>query len=353
MSGFVSGTGRRLTARRLGLVVGLSVLACAVIGVLATSIGVSDDRSGHHLELLGLRALDANTFEHQMLAVRLPRVLASLVTGAALAGAGCALQALLRNPLAEPFTLGISSGSSLGAVAAIAFGAQRVLGQGAIGLAALAGALATVFVIWRLAQVGRHLPPATLVLAGVAISMFCSSASVLIQYTSDFTDVEHMLTWMMGGLGSVRLVEVEVASVPIAGGLVVLMLYGKEMNALAAGEEAAASIGVAVARTQRVLFVVASLLVGSAIAVVGPIGFVGLVVPHALRALVGPDHRALLPASIFGGAIVLVVCDTIARTIIPLHQLPTGAVTAVLGVPFFFAILLANKRRAALWGTRA
>ena len=353
MSDFLSaGAGERLTARRLVVVVGLCALACAVIAVLAPLIGVVQDRSGWHVELLGLNALDPDSFDHQILAVRLPRVIASLVTGAALAGAGCALQALLRNPLAEPFTLGISSGSSLGAVVAIRFGAERAFGHGAIGVAALIGAVATMFLIWRLAQIGRHLPPATLILAGVAISMFCSSVSVLIQYTSEFADVEHMLSWMMGGLDAVRMGWVGYASIPIGGGLVVLVLYGKEMNALAGGSEAAASVGVAVARTQLVLFAVASLLVGSAIAVVGPIGFIGLVVPHALRAVVGPDHRALLPASMFGGAIVLVFCDTLARTIIPLNHLPTGAVTAVLGVPFFFGILLAHKRRAALWGAR-
>jgi len=188
------------------------------------------------------------------------------------------------------------------------------------------------------------------VLAGVAIAMFCSSASVLIQYTSELADIEHMLGWMMGGLDAVRLQWVEYAAVPIGGGLVVLTLYGKEMNALAAGAEVAASLGVRVARTQFVLFTVSSLLVGSAIAVVGPIGFVGLVVPHALRAIIGPDHRALLPASMFGGAIVLSICDTLARTIIPMHHLPTGAVTAVIGVPLFFGILIANKQKASLWG---
>jgi iron complex transport system permease protein len=128
------------------------------------------------------------------------------------------------------------------------------------------------------------------------------------------------------------------------------MFYGRELNALAAGSEAAASVGVSVARTQTVIFVVASLLVGSAIAVAGPIGFVGLVVPHALRALAGPDHRLLLPASILGGAVVLTVCDTLARTVLVPAQLPTGAVTAVLGVPFFVVILVGHKRHASMWG---
>jgi len=351
MSGFVSGTGRRLTAGRLTAIVVLSLIACAVMALFALLIGRGNEHGTYPIEMLGRTAFDPVSIDHQILVgVRLPRVLACVVTGAALAGAGCALQALLRNPLADPFTLGISSGSSLGAVIAIRFGAERAFGYGAIGVAALLGALGTLLLIWKLAQVGRHLPPATLVLAGVAIAMFCSSASVLIQYTSDFTDIEHMLGWMMGGLAAVRLEWVEYATAPIAAGLIVLVLYGKEMNALAAGAEVAASLGVAVARTQLVLFAVSSLLVGSAIAVVGPIGFVGLVVPHALRAIIGPDHRALLPASMFGGAIVLTLCDTIARILIPMHQLPTGAVTAVIGVPLFFGILLANKKKASLWG---
>ena len=350
MSGFVSGSARRLTGKRLLAIVIVLLILAAAIAVFALLFGLANNHGSWSPELLGRAALDDGTLDHQILVVRLPRILACVVTGAALAGAGCALQALLRNPLADPFTLGISSGSSLGAVVAIRFGAERAFGYGAIGVAALAGAMATLLVIWKLAQVGRHLPPATLVLAGVAIAMFCSSASVLIQYTSDFTDIEHMLGWMMGGLDAVRLQWVEYAALPIGAGLVILMLYGKEMNALAAGPEVAASLGVRVARTQLVLFAVSSLLVGSAIAVVGPIGFVGLVVPHALRAIIGPDHRALLPASMFGGAIVLTICDTLARTIIPLHHLPTGAVTAVIGVPLFFGILVANKKKASLWG---
>jgi len=351
MTGFLGGgPTKRLTGRRLAVVIGGCALACAAVAVLAPLIGVASDRSGWHLELLGARAFDRAALDHQILALRLPRVVAALVSGAALAGAGCALQALLRNPLAEPFTLGISSGSSLGAVIAIRIGAERAFGHGAIGIAALVGALATMFVIWRLAQVGGHLPAATLILAGVAISMFCSAVSLLIQYTSDFTDVEHMLSWMMGGLDSVRLAWTGYASIPVVGGLVALIAYGREMNALAAGSEAAASVGVAVARTEVVLFSTASLLVGSAIAVVGPIGFVGLVVPHALRVVIGSDHRTLVPASMLCGGIVLMFCDTVARTILPLNHLPTGAVTAVLGVPFFFAILLAHKRRVGAWG---
>ena len=349
MSGFVSARGGRLTLRRLVVVVSVCAGICAVVAVLAPLLGVSVGRGGRSLELMGLEALDAGTPSHAIFAVRLPRVLASLLIGGALAGAGCALQALLRNPLAEPFTLGISSGSSLAAVLAIRLGVEDAFGGAGVGLAALMGAVGTLVLVERLARVGRQLPPATLVLAGVTISMFCSSASVLVQYTSDFAEVSHMLAWMMGGLDAVRLGATEYAALPIVGGLFVLCLYGRDLNALAAGPEVAASLGVSVVRTQTIVFAIASLLVGSAIALGGPIGFIGLIVPHALRSVIGPDHRLLLPASIFGGAVLLTVCDTLARTLIAPAHLPTGAVTAVLGGPFFVAILVRQKSRAALW----
>ncbi len=350
MSGFISGRGHRLTARRF--VIGLAVCAAlaALVAVASLMIGVGTDRGGRHLELLGSDALTAGTFEAKILAVRIPRVIAALLVGGALAGAGCALQALLRNPLAEPFTLGISSGSSLAAVLAIRFGVEGAFGGAGVSAAALFGAMATLLIVWRLAQVGSALPPATLILAGVTLSMFCSAASVLIQYTSDFTEVTRMLRWMLGGLDSMQLTTVQYAAAPILGGLVLLALHGRALNALAAGPDVAASLGVPVARTTAVVFFLASLLVGAAIAVAGPIGFVGLIVPHALRAILGPDHRLLIPASVFGGAVLLTICDTLARTVTAPAPLPTGAVTALLGGPFFVMILVKQKRRAAMWG---
>ena len=350
MSGFLSGRAGRLTLRRLVVALVICAGVTALCAGLAPLIGVNNT-GGWHIGMMGLDALDPASTEHAILwAVRIPRVLAALLVGSALAGAGCALQALLRNPLAEPFTLGISSGASLAAVLAIRLGVEGAFGFAGIGGAALIGAAGTLVVVWRLARIGRHLPPATLVLAGVTMSMFCSSASVLIQYTSDFTEVTHMLQWMLGGMETVRMVTLGYAALPIGAALVMLIGYARELNALAAGTDVAASLGVAVGRTQTVVFATASLLVGAAIAVVGPIGFIGLIVPHALRAMLGPDHRLLLPASMFGGATVLAICDTLARTVVPLHHLPTGAVTAVLGVPFFVVILLGQKQRAALWG---
>jgi iron complex transport system permease protein len=194
------------------------------------------------------------------------------------------------------------------------------------------------------------LPPATLILAGVTVSMWCSAASVLIQYTSDFSEVSHMLRWMMGSLDSIRYDHVEYTAPWLIVGMGALSWYTRELNALAAGPEAAASVGVSVARTQTAVFGIASLLIGTAIALAGPIGFIGLIVPHTLRAILGPDHRLLLPMSILGGGILLVLCDTLARTITAPAQLPTGAVTAVLGGPLFVSILIRQKQRAAMWG---
>ena len=340
---------KRVTMRRLVIVTTACALLAAVVALLAVLVG----RNGTKLELLSLGAFDRDSPEHAIVAqVRVPRVLATLLVGGALAGAGCALQALLRNPLAEPFTLGISSGSSLAAVLAIKLGAAEAFGSAGLGGAAMLGAIAALGAVMAMSRVGRQLPPATIVLVGVAISMFCGAASLLVMYTSDYTDVNAMLAWMIGGFDSIWLVRVQQFAVPIVVGLAVLVVYGRELNALAAGSEAAASVGVAVGRTQVVVFATASLLVGAAIAIAGPVGFIGLVVPHALRALLGPDHRVLLPASIFGGALVLTICDTLARTVLAGNHLPTGAVTPVLGVPVFVAILVRGKRQAAMWSMK-
>ncbi|HEY5928429.1 MAG TPA: iron ABC transporter permease [Kofleriaceae bacterium] len=350
MSGFVSGRGRVLTRRRLAIVLGACAVLCGLVALIAPQLGVAMTRSGRALQLLGFDSFDAASPEHKVLMVRLPRVLGAMLVGGALAAAGCTLQALFRNPLAEPFTLGISSGASLAAVLAIRLGVEDAFGGAGVGMSALAGALGTSVLIERLGRVGRQLPPATLVLAGITMSMFCSAASVLIQYTSDFSDVSHMLAWMVGGLDSIRFHGLEYASLPIGVCLLLVFWYARELNALAAGPDVAASLGVAVARTQLVLFALTAVLVGVAIALAGPIGFIGLVVPHTLRALLGPDHRLLVPASVFGGATLLVLCDTLARTLTAPAHLPTGAVTAVLGGPFFIVILVRSKRYAAMWG---
>jgi iron complex transport system permease protein len=353
-SGFLGASLRRLTRTRLLATLGLCGLAALLVALLSPLVGV-DPHGTTALALLDPAAIwagpaDAGLEARIFWMSRLPRVLAALLVGAGLAAAGCAFQALLRNPLAEPFTLGISSGSALAAVIAIRLGLDTALGSSGVGVAALAGAGATVLVVWRLSRVGDALPPATMLLAGITISMFCSAGSLLVQYTADFSEIARMLRWMMGGLDWIAYERLLRAAVPVAVGLAIMLALARSFNALSAGPDAAASVGVDATRATTIGFVTASLLVGAGIALAGPIGFVGLIVPHALRALVGPDHRVLLPASMLLGGSLLVLCDTLARVVLAPDQLPVGVVTALLGGPFFLLILVREKRRGRIWG---
>ncbi|MEZ4398974.1 MAG: iron ABC transporter permease [Kofleriaceae bacterium] len=341
---FVGGSAR-LTRARWIAVMTMGLVVVGLLLVLAPLVGPGHD--GRGVALMSPSALwgdgvDATIFWN----VRLPRTLAAALVGAALAAAGCAFQAVLRNPLAEPFTLGVSSGASLAAVIAIRLGVASVLGTAGVGAAAVVGAVAAVALVWQLGRVGSSLPPATLILAGVTVSMFCSAAALVVQTTADFAEISRMLRWMMGGLEWTQLATVLRALPAVALGAAVLLWQGRDLNALAAGDEAAASVGVAVGRAQTLAFAAASLLVGTSIAIAGPVGFVGLIVPHALRAMVGPDHRVLVPMSLVGGAALVVVCDTVARM---LGQLPVGVVTALAGGPFFLMLLVRGKRGSALW----
>lgn len=344
IASFLVGT-RRLDRARFASALLICAALCIVVGLAAPLVGAG--LPGQGIDLISPSAIWGDDVEHTIYwRVRMPRVLGSLLTGAALATAGCAFQAVLRNPLAEPFTLGVSSGASLAAVVAIRLGVGTVLGTTGVSAAAVAGAITTVIVVWRLARVGDALPPATLILAGVTVTMFCSAASLMIQYTSGFADQAKMLRWMMGGLEWMMYETVLRAAPAVIAGIAILVAIARSLNAMAAGPEAAASVGVDAGRTETLTFGAASLLVGASIAIAGPIGFVGLIVPHALRALIGPDNRVLLPASALCGAALLAICDTIAAVF---NQVPVGVITALLGGPFFLLLLVRGKRGADLW----
>jgi iron complex transport system permease protein len=345
------GRSTRLTGARLASVLAACLGVAALVTLLAPLIGVEMRPGGRTIELISPSAFrDDGSIDHRILLYgRLPRALGAMLVGAALAAAGCTFQAVLRNPLAEPFTLGISAGSSLGAVIAIRFGIEGLLAGTGVGLAAVLGAMAAVSAVWLLGRVGGSLPPATMLLAGVAVATWCSSTAMLVQSTSDFTETSRMVHWLMGDLESLRWASLARATGPIAVGLVVLMSLARDLNALAAGHEAAAAVGVAVGRSQTIAFVASSLLVGAAISISGPIGFIGLMVPHGMRWLIGPDHRALLPASILVGGAALVVCDTLARTVIAPHHLPVGVVTAFFGAPVLLFLLVRAKSSVGLW----
>ena len=271
---------------------------------------------------------------------RLPRVLLAAIVGGALATAGAALQGLLRNPLAEPHLIGVSGGAALGAVLAVLFGGRTAVAQaGLLPLAAAAGALVSVAVIYRLALVNGRLQPYVLLLAGVVYNAFAGALILGVNAVADSYQAQGILFWLMGNLTTVGYRLVAVIGVYAAIGSLWLVLQARQLNVLSLGDDAALQLGVAVDRTRRAVFLAASLLVGAVVSVSGMIGFVGLIVPHVMRLLLGADHRLLLPASLVAGAIFLVWADTVARVALGVVEVPVGVVTALCGGPFFVYLL--------------
>lgn len=273
---------------------------------------------------------------------RLPRVLAGALVGAALASAGVVFQAMLRNPLATPFTLGVSAGSSLGAMLAILFGASASLGPlSAVPLASLGGAIfAAAIVYWLATRPGRPISTSVLLLAGVTLNSFFSALILFAQFLADYAQVYRAARWLMGDLDVGGLSPLLGALPLVVAAFAMFVFLPGALNLLSLGPDAAAARGVDVARTQRIAFVSASLATAAAVSLAGPIGFVGIVVPHLVRLLVGVDHRIVLPASALFGASFLVACDLVARTFIAPVEIPVGVVTAMIGGPFFLWLLV-------------
>ena len=251
---------------------------------------------------------------------------------------------MFRNPLATPFTLGTASGASLGAAIYIRLGiAFSLFGISGISYAAFIGSLLAVGLVYGLTRVKTGFSTATLLLAGVAVSFFFSSLILFIHYMSGFANSFRIMRWMMGSVdltGYDGLLEM----LPLVGtGALIVFFHANELNLLMTGDDLAASRGVNVNRTKKTLFIAASLMIGSVVAFCGPIGFVGMMAPHICRLLVGCEHRLLIPASVFFGGTFLVVCDTLARTLIAPVEMPVGVITALLGGPFFIWLLLSRK----------
>ena len=278
---------------------------------------------------------------------RIPRVLLAAIVGGALATAGAALQALLRNPLADPHLLGVSGGAALAGVCALVLH-PVFLGQTVVvPFAAFAGALASTWIVFRLARVARHLEAYTLLLVGVIYNAFTGALLMFINSVVDFYQAHGVLFWLMGSLGPRDYGVIASLGLYSLVGLIALVLRARELDCLTLGDDRAAELGVAVERARARVFVVASLLVGAVVSVSGMIGFVGLVVPHLVRLAFGADHRLVLPATYLGGAIFLVWADTIARVALGATEIPVGVVTAICGGPFFVYLLRRERRRAA------
>lgn len=269
--------------------------------------------------------------------LRAPRVLLAYLVGGGLAVSGAALQALVRNPLADPYLLGMSGGAGLGAVAAIAAG---VAGPWGVPLAAFAGAVASVGLVYRLSVVAGHrLDPRVLVLAGVVVGAFAASIMTTIVVLSSAAELRNAFLWLLGGLGAASWPAVAAFGAYAVLPLGLLFLEARSLDLLALGEEPARHLGADVERTRRIVVLATALLTAASVALCGIIGFVGLVVPHAVRLLNGPLHRPLLPLAFACGGAFLVAADTVARSVVPPLELPVGAVTALAGVPLFAVLL--------------
>ncbi len=276
--------------------------------------------------------------------IRLPRIIFAFLVGASLSLVGAAFQVLLRNELATPYTLGISSGGALGAVIAIKTGLViYVLGFSSSVVFSVAGSLLTVGIIFFIARERYEISTYTLLLAGVTIGLFFSAMILFIHYLADFTETYRMIRWLMGALDVVGWrypLAVSVIFIPV---FVYLYFNASAFNLLLSGSELARARGVNVRSLQKWSFVTASILVGTCVSMAGPIGFIGLIVPHVVRLLFGPDHRKLFVLTVLFGGIFLVWADTLARTIIAPAELPVGIITSMVGGPFFIYLLVRNK----------
>jgi iron complex transport system permease protein len=328
-----------LQRRFIRTVAGFGALTVITL-VIAPLVGPTsiDLRRAFDFSILFTDNVDAQIF----FVARLPRTLAGACVGALFASAGVVFQGLLRNPLATPFTLGVSTGAALGAVLAITFNwSVSLIGISAVPVAAFVGSLVAVGIVYALAQ-ARHrgLSTTVLLLAGVTMNAFFSAMILFVQYFASFADTYRTLRWLMGDL-DVSSYQPLLAALPTT--IVAFAVFGwlaRPLNLLSLGADSAESRGLDVTRAQRAAFFSASLATGAAVSIGGPIGFVGIIIPHLVRLLVGPDHRLVLPAAALFGAAFLVGCDLVARTILAPVELPVGIITALIGGPFFLWLLI-------------
>ena len=273
--------------------------------------------------------------------LRLPRIIIGVLVGAALGVAGAAVQGIFRNPMAEPYTVGVSSGAALGAIVVIFFG-MTIAGTYTLPIVSFLFALGTILTVYRIAKVDGKIPVGILLLSGIAISLFLQAIVSTFMYMAG-EELQRMVFWIMGGLWGRNWTHVQMILPPILLGTLGIFSFSKDLDAMLLGEESAQHLGVRVERTKKYLLILASVVTAAAVAVSGVIGFVGLIIPHIMRILVGPRHRILFPASAFGGAIFLVWADNLARVLPTVGELPVGIITALAGGPFFIYLLKKKK----------
>lgn len=283
--------------------------------------------------------------------VRIPRVLLAAMVGAALAASGVIFQALLRNPLADPYILGVSSGAGLGAMIAVISGLSWTLwGRSPIAVFAFVGALGTVWLVWGIGRITGRYQVTGLLLAGVVVNAFLSAMILFLVSIARGQQLYATIFWLMGNMAEEDFSVLWVGGGCITAGVVALFFLGPQLNIISVGHEDARSIGVAVEKVEFAAFAISAFITAVAVSLSGLIGFVGLIVPHAVRLLFGPDHRQLLPLGSLAGAMFLVVADTVARMVVAPAQLPVGVVTAMIGGPFFLFLLIRHSKKV-YWPT--
>lgn len=315
------------------------MLACSLIGT--ESISLKTVFKGPVIQ-------EANPDYEIFVQFRLPRIILACLVGAALACSGVVFQALLRNPLADPYILGISSGAGLGVIIAVISGLDwMLLGRSPIAVFAFAGALGTVWLVWFIGRLTGKFHVTGLLLAGVVVNAFFSAVIMFLTSIAKSQQVHSTIFWLMGNITEEDFLVLWLGTGFVIAGISALFYISPQLNALSFGEEDARSMGVNITRTQLIAFAIAAGITAIAVSLSGLIGFVGLLVPHAVRLVFGPDHRQLLPLSGIFGAIFLVIADTLARIIIAPAQLPVGVVTAILGGPFFLVLLVKYSRKVS------
>jgi iron complex transport system permease protein len=329
---------KHLTAARFASVLGSLVVLLAVACVLGLALGPSTLGVADVVQALFGDAATGAAVDI-VWRIRLPRVALAGLVGACLSVAGVVFQALLRNPLADPFILGVSGGAALGGIAMLSLAGLLGLGYAAVPPAAFAGAVVATLLLYLVAGVRGRVSAANLLLTGVVFNAFASAAIVFMASAAGLTEGARIFLWLVGNLSAARIDVAPWLVVFLVLGLGGALALSRSLNVLALGDEAAEQLGVPVAAHQRILLLATSLMVGAAVSVAGLVGFVGLIIPHLLRLILGPDHRLLVPAAALGGAAFLVLCDTAARTLLGGRELPVGAITAIVGGPLFLVLL--------------
>ena len=341
-------------AKRWKLIITGLIVALIITVIVSLNIGFAPISFSEIMPILGSRIPGINGLispdaflpvnQSIILDIRLPRILSALIIGAALSVSGVLFQGIFKNPMADPSILGVSSGASVGAgIAILWIAGLTVIGFSIVPIFAFITGLLTIFLVYTISRVGSRVPEMTLLLTGTVVSMFNYALFEIMQIISPSTKLPSLVSWLIGGVTNIGWTAWWSVLPFIAVGILVSYVFGRDLNMMALGEDTAQHLGVNTERTKKILLAVSTMMTAAAVCISGLIGFVGLMVPHMARLIIGPDHRILIPASVIVGAILLIACDALTR-VVTADKLPVGAITALLGAPFFIFLLRRSIR---------